>query len=94
MIDLVVKNGKIVFPNSTLERSIGIDKGKIVAIGSNSSLPQSHEVIDAEGKFVLPGGVDSHDHTRIDTRDIYESLHFSLGGVPSGYMWHFTYAQA
>jgi dihydropyrimidinase len=62
MVDLLVKNGKLVFPDATVETSISIDDGKIAAIGSSTSLSKADVTIDAKGKFVLPGGIDPHIH--------------------------------
>lgn len=63
MVDIVIRNGKVVFPDLTLESAIAVDDGKIVAIGSDTVMPKAEKVIDAKGKFVLPGGIDTHDHT-------------------------------
>jgi len=62
-MDIIIKNGKIVFPDQTIESTIAINEGKIVAIGSNTIMPKGEKVIDARGKFILPGGIDPHDHT-------------------------------
>ncbi len=67
MVDLVIRNGKIVFPDLTLKGSIAIESGKIVSIGRDPNVPKSEEVIDAEGSYVLPGGVDTHNHTHMET---------------------------
>jgi dihydropyrimidinase len=72
--DLIIENGKVVFPNYTLETSIAIDEGKIVGIGSGDLLSKGERVIDARGKFVLPGGIDPHIHVAmpfmgVTTRD-------------------------
>ena len=42
--------------------SIAIDEGRIVAIGSNSSMPNADKIIDARGLVVIPGGIDAHVH--------------------------------
>lgn len=39
-----------------------IDKGLIVQVGPSLSAPPNATVIDASGKFVLPGFVDTHSH--------------------------------
>jgi len=62
MIDIIIKNGKIVFPQYTLDTTIAIDDGKIVAIGSSITMKKSDKVIDAKGKFVFPGCIDPHVH--------------------------------
>ncbi|UCH37867.1 MAG: hypothetical protein JSV76_01460, partial [Candidatus Bathyarchaeota archaeon] len=62
MVDLVIDNGKVVFPHDTLKAAVAINDGKIVAIGSSSSMPESDRVINASGSYVLPGGIDPHVH--------------------------------
>lgn len=41
--------------------------GKIAAIGKNLKVSANARVIDATGKFVLPGIVDCHSHSMLDT---------------------------
>lgn len=43
-----------------------IRNGKITAVGSNLSAPTGARVIDATGKFVLPGIIDAHSHAMMD----------------------------
>lgn len=40
--------------------------GKIAAVGQNLKAPDGARVIDATGKFVLPGIIDAHSHTMMD----------------------------
>jgi len=61
-MDLLVKNGKVVWPHATLEADIAVDDGKIAGIGHGDVLPKADRVIDAKGKFVVPGGIDPHVH--------------------------------
>src|SRR5215467_962392 len=46
--------------------SIYIKDGKIAAVGENVKAPASATVIDAGGKYVTPGIVDSHSHIALD----------------------------
>jgi dihydropyrimidinase len=62
MVDLVINNGRVVLPHYTLEAAVAINNGKIVAIGASSTMPKSDRTIDANGNFVLPGGIDPHVH--------------------------------
>ena len=41
--------------------------GKIAAIGRNLSASANARIIDASGKFVLPGIIDCHSHSMLDT---------------------------
>lgn len=43
-----------------------IRDGTIVAVGQNLELPEGAIVIDARGRYVMPGIIDSHSHTAID----------------------------
>jgi dihydroorotase len=64
-IDLIIRNGKIVTPQSIHEGDdIAVEKGKIFAIDRKGSFPEVKEVIDATGKYVLPGIIDVHVHFR------------------------------
>ena len=82
--DLVIKSEKVFTDGRLLNCNIGIKNG-IIATISNEEL-NGKEVIDAEGKMVLPGTVDPHVHIRApghDERETFESgtKDAALGGV-------------
>jgi dihydropyrimidinase len=58
--DLTVRNGRISTDTQTFEADLGIRDGVIAAI--ERGLPPGREDIDAAGRWVLPGGIDSHVH--------------------------------
>ncbi|MCI9868865.1 dihydropyrimidinase [Rhizobium skierniewicense] len=58
--DLIIKGGTIATASDVFKADIGIAGGKIVQIGEQ--LDGSARTIDASGKYVLPGGIDSHVH--------------------------------
>lgn len=60
MLDLVIENGLVVTAASVSRTSLGIKDGKIVQFGGET--PPASQVIDAEGRYVLPGGIDVHTH--------------------------------
>ena len=60
-IDIVIKNGMLVFPEKMVTGDLGLASGKIAALGKAGKLKGSR-VIDAEGCYVLPGLVDMHTH--------------------------------
>jgi imidazolonepropionase-like amidohydrolase len=43
-----------------------LQNGKIAQIGKNLSAPAGAQVIDATGKYVMPGIIDPHSHTMVD----------------------------
>jgi dihydropyrimidinase len=58
--DTIIRGGTIATAADTFVADIGISGGKVVALGMN--LKGARESIDAKGKYVLPGGIDSHVH--------------------------------
>jgi len=69
-VDTIIRGGQVVTSSQVYESSIAITGGKIAAIGPEELLPPADKYIDAEGKFVLPGLIDSHVH--LDGHDNYE----------------------
>jgi dihydropyrimidinase len=58
---MVIKNGTMVTGTDRFKGDLLIDQEKIKAIGSGLE-GRAKEVIDAEGKYILPGGIDGHTH--------------------------------
>ena len=58
--DVVIRGGTVATAADTFPSDVGIRDGRIVALGHD--LGPADEVIDAAGKLVLPGGIDSHVH--------------------------------
>lgn len=62
MIDTVVVNAKVVTASEIVYGAIAIDGGRIEMVGSERQMPKARQVIDAGGRFVIPGLVDPHVH--------------------------------
>ena len=62
MYDVLVKNGKIVTADSVIEGNVAIKDGKIAAVLTAGCEPEAAKVIDAAGKYVFPGAIDTHAH--------------------------------
>jgi dihydropyrimidinase len=60
-MDLIIKNGLLVTASESYYADIAVKDGKIVAI-SNDLGSDATDVIDAKGKYVLPGAIDVHTH--------------------------------
>lgn len=60
MYDTIIKGGRIATASDVFTCDIAIRDGKIAALGTD--LGEAREVIDAGGRWVLPGGIDSHVH--------------------------------
>ena len=84
--DILIADGLLVYPDRTVAGSIAIKDGKIVGIGDRNHMPEADEVIDALGKLVLPGVIDSHVHFREPGYDYKEdwatgTAAAAMGGV-------------
>jgi dihydropyrimidinase len=58
--DIVIRNGRVATASDVFEADVAIAGETVAAIGRG--LPAGRREIDARGKLVLPGGVDSHAH--------------------------------
>ena len=86
--DLVVTGGTLVVPHvGPIAGDIGIKDGRIAAIADRLGPSDAEEAIDATGKAIFPGAVDSHYHLGIyrdlatDTES--ETTSSLVGGVTS-----------
>ena len=59
---MLIKNGIIVTEDGRFEGGLRIRDGKITAVGTELEPEGEEEVLDAEGAYILPGGVDVHTH--------------------------------
>jgi imidazolonepropionase-like amidohydrolase len=66
--DVVIKNAIVmtVTHGNIANGSIYIKDGKIAAVGETVNAPASATVIDAGGKYLTPGIIDSHSHIALD----------------------------
>ena len=64
MLDLVIRGGQVVTPQGVGAWDVGVEGERIVAVAAPGTLPhEAGRVVDATGKFVIPGGIDPHVHT-------------------------------
>lgn len=59
-IDLVLRGGRIVTPQGVVEGDLAIAGGRIVSVGV--PVARARAEIAAQGRMILPGGVDTHAH--------------------------------
>src|SRR5262245_11346365 len=79
-LDLVIRNGTVVTATDSVRCDVGVKSGRIALLGN--ALAGATRTIDATGKLVLPGGIDSHVH--IDEREFYGVLNvddFESGSI-------------
>ena len=81
MWDLVVKNGVLVNSHDSYKANIYVKDGKIAAI-TTEDLGEAKQTLDAEGKKVFAGFIDTHVHSR------------DGGALHKETFWHSTRAAA
>jgi len=65
---IVIQNATILtVTKGTLNGSILIRDGKIAEVGEHLTAPADSQIVDASGKFVMPGIIDCHSHIAADS---------------------------
>jgi len=83
-VDILIKNGKVVSPESTIDACVAIRGETIVAVGAEDAMPPARQVIDAAGKYVIPGAIDSHVHFRTPGYEYKEDWYTGTGAAARG----------
>lgn len=86
MYDLLIKNGKVVTADKISDVDIAVKDGKIAAILCRGTDVSAAKVIDAAGKYVFPGAIDTHAHLNdpgYEWREDYE--HGTAAAAVGGY---------
>ena len=59
---LLIKNGTVVTAEKTFAADVLIEGGTIKEVRAGIAAEPAHEVLDAAGMLLLPGGIDAHTH--------------------------------
>lgn len=89
---ILIKNGVLVTAEKMIEKDILLEAEKIIAIKDeflSGEIPEKTKIIDAEGKYILPGIIDAHTHyfmksppDNVTADDFYSgSISAAFGGV-------------
>src|SRR5205814_5777663 len=63
MLDMLIQGGRVVTPAGAGDWDVGVVGEKIVCVAFPGVLPaEVSRVIDARGKIVVPGGIETHAH--------------------------------
>src|ERR1022692_2298114 len=60
--DTLIVNGRVAPATDTYSGDVAIKDGKIAALSQSLPRENAAKIIDAGGKYVLPGGIDVHTH--------------------------------
>jgi len=77
-MDLVIKNGTIVTATECYQADVGVEGETIALIGRNLA---GDEIIDAEGMYVMPGGIDPHTHLELPFMGSVSADDFRTGTI-------------
>jgi dihydropyrimidinase len=87
MYDLIIRNGTVVSPSSSVVCDVAIKNGKIEALGFFAP-GDAEKAIDAQGKYVMPGLIEAHMHCMAPFQGCYganrfyeQSISGAFGGV-------------
>ncbi len=72
MTTTLIKNGTLITADHTLRADILFEEGKIILIGPDLAR-EGARIVDAAGKYILPGGIDPHVHLDLAMFDTVSS---------------------
>src|SRR6266545_2410597 len=83
---LVIRGGRVVFPDGVVQADVATGGGRIAAIGAPGSIGGADRVIEADGLHVFPGIIDPHVHLQtfqdpFDVNVETETRNAAIGGV-------------
>ncbi|CAF2232632.1 unnamed protein product [Rotaria magnacalcarata] len=62
---ILIKGGRVVNDDGTMLADVFIEDGIIKQVGLNLNVPAGRTTIDATGKLVMPGGIDTQTHLEL-----------------------------
>ncbi|MEY8339200.1 dihydroorotase [Lachnospiraceae bacterium 62-35] len=61
-MDTLIYGGTVVTAHGSYKANIGIEDGKIAGIFAENLKPEAEHMVDAAGRFIIPGVIDEHVH--------------------------------
>jgi dihydropyrimidinase len=83
--DTVIRNGTVVTATDTYLADVAILGGRIAAIGKDLPIENSGNVIDATGRYVMPGGIDVHTHLDMPFGGTTSADDFETGTIAAAF---------
>ena len=84
-LDLCIKGGNVVSPTGISETDIGIRGEKIVLLGDGKLFPHAEKTRDVTGKYIIPGGIDTHSHLEVGFQGAQAADDFYSGTVAAAF---------
>ncbi len=76
---ILIKNGTVITSSKSSAQDVLLEGGKITRTGAGLPEGDADRIINAAGKFILPGGVDPHVHMHLPVAGGYSSDDFFTG---------------
>jgi dihydropyrimidinase len=78
-VSILIKGGTVIGPTGAQPADVLVDGETIAAVFAPGRGPEGPEVIDATGKYVIPGAVDAHTHMELPFGGTHASDTFDTG---------------
>lgn len=84
MVDLVVKNARLLLESGLTRGGIGVEQGRISAIARDEHLPNADTEVDAKGNILMPGLIDGHAHIHDPNMSSHENFNTGSRAAAAG----------
>lgn len=84
MATALIRNGTILTDGGRAAADVFIEDGTITRVGPGLP-PKADTVLDASGRYVMPGGIDAHTHLDMPAGDITSTDDFETGTIAAAH---------
>jgi dihydropyrimidinase len=82
---ILIKGGTVLSTTGAVQADVLVDGERIAAVTAPGFLTEADEVIDATGKYVLPGGIDGHTHMEMPFGGTFSNDTFETGTIAAAW---------
>ena len=78
-MSVLIKGGEVVNADGSAKADVLVENGLIKEVGADLQAGDGVRVIDASGKLVMPGGIDTHTHCQVPFMGTHAIDDFFIG---------------